>query len=217
MPTSEPPDAEHEDRTIMNEPDDTAADRLTENERRVLGDRVFCVDRIGFSAVPVAEAPSALALGRVNQRNLAVLRSLAMLEEHDDKVTDDGERAELRRLEGKVDLLLELVSELVRERRPGGEPRVARFSAEGVCWTAPEAEFPGALLLTEWFLIASWPVSLKLHVRIDSSDKRDDGYRICGRLEGTNDTVKDWLEKLVFRRHRRAIAQRRVTRSDTPG
>lgn len=200
----------------MKESSEPAPQAVPETERRVLGDRVFCDDRIGFAAAALPEAPSAMALARVNQRNVAVLRSLAMLEEHDDAVSDDGERAELHRLEGKVDLLLELVSELVRERRPGSEPRVVRFSAEGVCWTGSEPEPVDALLLTEWFLVAAWPVSLKLHVRVASCERQADGHRLCGRLEGTNDIVKDWLEKLVFRRHRRAIAQRRITRIPEP-
>ena len=63
--------------------------------------------------------------------------------------------------------------------------------------------------------LPAWPVALRLHAQVTSVRSDGNGFIICARLLGVSDTVKDWLEKLVFRRHRRAIAQQRVTRTVT--
>ncbi len=194
-------------------PDTPASEPLSDGERAVLGQRVSCEDKLGLTWVRVEALPEPSALQRQNRRNESVLRSLTMLEEHDESQAEDAERAELHRLEGKLNLALELLAELVRERSQSSPSVFMRFSAEGLCWHSAEALEPGTLLLTEWFVLPAWPVALKLHARIESRQPQQQGYLLCARLEGQSDSAKDWLEKLVFRRHRRAIAQQRVTRS----
>ncbi len=185
---------------------------LTASQRAVLGDRIYCDDELGLVSIPVDTLPEPNALRRLNYRNESVLRAVTMLEEHDESPAEDAERAELHRLEGKLDLALELLAELVRDREPGAPVVTMRFSGEGLCWSSAERLEPGTLLLTEWFVLPAWPVALKLHARVEASESRDHDYLLCARLEGQSDTVRDWLDKLVFRRHRRAIAQQRVTR-----
>jgi hypothetical protein len=186
---------------------------LAPEERAVLGERVFCEDDIPFAWAATPALPPRGALTRLNGRNESVLRALSMLEEHDESPAEDAERADFRRLEGKLDLAMELLAELVRDRI-GATPSVrVRFSAEGVCWQATRAEAEGTLLFTDWWLLPAWPVALRLHAEVAGNRRSGDGWIVCARLVGQTDTVKDWLEKLVFRRHRRAIAQQRVTRA----
>jgi hypothetical protein len=182
-------------------------------ERNVLGERVFCDDLIGLEWAVCTSPPEARQAARANQRNESVLRALAMLEEHDETRTDDGERAELQRLEGKLDLVLELLAELVRERRPGAAPLPVRFSAEGLCWRTEAPLPPGTLLVTEWLMQPAWPVALRMQVRVIGQEPVADGFLTGARLEGLSDSVGDWLDKLVFRRHRRTVAQSRSARS----
>jgi hypothetical protein len=185
---------------------------LSTAELAVLGERVFCEDELTFTWLPVAAVPQGGALTRQNGRNESVLRALSMLEEHDESPAEDAERADFRRIEGKLDLVMELVAELVRERTGSSRAVRMRFSAEGVCWHAGRAEPAGTLLLTEWWLLPAWPVALRLHAEVTESRPEGNEFVVCARLVGVSDTVKDWLEKLVFRRHRRAIAQQRSTR-----
>jgi hypothetical protein len=189
---------------------------VSDPERAVLGDGLHCDDALGFRWQAQNDVPMATVMARINARNEAVLRSLAMLEEHDESAADDVERAEFHRLEGKVNLVLELLSELVRQQHPGPPQIAMRFSAEGVCWHAPSAFRDGELLLTEWYLLPAWPVALTLYARVAHSRRGPDGHLVCARIEGASDSTRDWLEKLVFRRHRRAIAQQRVTRREDP-
>lgn len=189
---------------------------VSDPERAVLGDGLHCDDALGFRWQAQDELPVASVMARVNARNEAVLRALAMLEEHDESAADDVERAEFHRLEGKVNLVLELLSELVRQQHPGPPQIAMRFSAEGVCWHATSAHREGDVLLTEWYLLPAWPVALTLYARVAHSRRAAGGHLVCARIEGASDSTRDWLEKLVFRRHRRAIAQQRVTRREDP-
>lgn len=186
---------------------------LLPEERAVLGERVFCEDELAFKWAAIETLPPPGAMTRLNGRNEAVLRALTMLEEHDESPAEDAERAEFHRLEGKLNLVMELLSELVRDRSATASPVPMRFSAEGVCWEAQRREVPGTLLVTEWWVMPAWPVALRLHAQVSSIRPDGNGFIVCARLLGVSDTVKDWLEKLVFRRHRRAIAQQRITRT----
>jgi hypothetical protein len=108
-------------------------------ELEVLGDRVYCDDELGLEWTEIEAVPEGPVLLRINARNETVLRALAMLEEHDASQSDAAERAELHRLEGKLDLALELLAEFVRGRTDALAPRRVRFNAGGLCWDWEEA------------------------------------------------------------------------------
>ena len=178
-------------------------------EAEVLGERVFCDDELGLICTPIEHLPDAPVLARINARNEAVLRGLSMLEEHDQTSSDDGERAEFHRLEGKLDLALELIAALVRDRQGAAPVVPVRFNARGLCWESPDPVEAGALVAVECFVLPPWPLPITMHARIVHVDRIGETHRACGRIEGLSDGVREWLAKLVFRRHRRTIAQRR--------
>lgn len=182
---------------------------LSANEIEVIGEHVFCDDEIGFTWQRVEHLPDENSLNRDNARNETVLRALAMLEEHDQTASDVAERAEFHRLEGKLDLALELMAELVRERQAAIPTWPVRFNSRGFCWECPEAPAAGDLLRVECYALPPWPLPLKLYVRIVGVEPRDGNQWVCGRIEGLIGAARDWLSKLVFRRHRRTVALRR--------
>ena len=185
---------------------------LSPAEIDVLGERVFCDDELGLRWEEIEALPNEIALGRINARNETVLRSIAMLEERDETQADDAERAEFHRLEGKVNLVLELLSELVRHGRSPALTLDVRLNARGMCWNTSETVRPGALLQLELYALPAWPVPLTLHARVTDVDQRRRDWRVCARIEGMATGVRDWLDKLVFRRHRRAVALSRSAR-----
>jgi hypothetical protein len=200
---------------------DTAANRsLTEAESQVLGESLYCEDELSLSWALALDLPAPEVLNRQNHRNENVLRALTMLEEHDESQAEDAERADLYRLEGKLNLVLELVAELVRERAGGAEPVQMRFNAAGLCWSTDETFPKDTLLVTQWYLLPSWPVALQLYARVRSCRAAGDLNLVCAELEGVSTGVAEWLEKLVFRRHRRMVALQRTYRhtgAATPG
>lgn len=183
---------------------------LSPAEMEVLGERVFCDDELGLRWQEIESLPGEIALSRINARNETVLRSIAMLEERDETQSDDAERAELHRLEGKLNLVLELLSELVRGGDAAARIYDIRMNARGLCWDVSEPVTPGGLLQLELFALPAWPVPLTLHARITDVDQHRGSWRLCARLEALTPGVRDWLDKLVFRRHRRAVALSRA-------
>ncbi len=198
-------------------PDSPINHTLSDAEQRVLGDSLYCEDELSLSWSLVLDLPGPQVLNRQNHRNESVLRALTMLEEHDESQADDTERADLYRLESKLNLMLELVAELVRERAGGVAPVQMRFNAAGLCWYTDEAFPQGTLLVTHWYLLPSWPVALQLYARVRSCRADGDLNLVCADLEGVSTGVAEWLEKLVFRRHRRAVALQRTYRHAGPG
>lgn len=182
---------------------------LSMTEIEVLGESVFCDDEIGLAWKPVERLPEELALNRISARNETMLRALAMLEEHDQIRSDEGERAELHRLEGKLDLAMEMLAELVSERHASVPTFPVRFNARGLCWECPEELPVGALMSIDCYAHPPWPLPLKLHARIVDVEQRGSKWWICSRIEGLFGGAKEWLGKLVFRRHRRTVALQR--------
>ena len=183
---------------------------LSEAEFDVLGEHVFCDDEIGIDWRVLESMPDEPELARRNVHNEKVLRAMALFEEHDQSPSDDAERAELHRLEGKIDLLLELVTVLVRDQQGGSRVRNARFNTRGLCWDGKRQPPDRALLDVDCYLLAQWPLPLKLCARVvDVVPARDGAHRVCTRIEGLGGPSKDWLGKLVFRRHRRSVALQR--------
>jgi Atypical PilZ domain, cyclic di-GMP receptor len=182
---------------------------LSMSEIEALGESVFCDDEIGLTWKHVERLPDEAVMNRLSTRNETVLRALAMIEEHDQTRSDESERAELHRLEGKLDLALELLAEVVGERHASTPTYPVRFNARGLCWECPEAVPVGALLSMECYVLPPWPLPLKVHVRIQAVEPRGRKWWVCGRIEGLFGGAKEWLGKLVFRRHRRTVALQR--------
>ena len=184
---------------------------LSQAEFDVLGESVFCDDEIGIDWRVVESLPDEAELARRNLHNEKVLRALALFEEHDQSPSDESERAELHRLEGKIDLLLELVTVLVRDQQGGDRVRNARFNTRGLCWDSTRPPPKSSLIDADCYLLAQWPLPLKLTARVvDIAAVRDGAQRVCSRIEGLSGPCRDWLGKLVFRRHRRSVALHRA-------
>lgn len=189
---------------------DAASHAASAAELAVLGEQIHCEDELGLAWSGVEELPIAPVLARVNARNEVVLRTLSLVEEHDETQAEDAERAEIYRLEAKVNLALELLAELVSQRSSPLPPRSLRFNSRGLCWLADTPPEEGALLLIECYVLPAWPVPLKLYARVKSIEAAGSTHRVSAALEGLSEGAAAWLDKLVFRRHRRAIAQRRA-------
>jgi hypothetical protein len=180
-------------------------------ELAVLGERVFCDDELGLGWTAIDDFPDDATITQMNVRNETVLRTLAIVEEHDETQSEDADRAELHRLEAKLDLALELLSELLSMKRGNVARRAVRFNSRGLCWRSAEAPAVGTLLLVECHVLPAWPVPLKLLATVRSTEASGGEHKVCTELEHVSVGVRDWLGKLVFRRHRRAIARSRAS------
>ena len=159
------------------------------------------------------ELPPESRLAALNGANEALVRSCDGLEEPRRKLDDANELGqELQRLDAKLDLVLELLAEWLQA--PTLPPTVqVRFNAVGLCWEAEELPAEGSLLRIELHLCSRIPRPVVLYARVVRVHPSDNGgARAVVEFVGVSEGLADALERMVFRRHRREVAQLRGQR-----
>lgn len=144
---------------------------------------------------------------RLNCANEELLQTLLVLDEPTQDNEDETEGAgneHWRRLEGKLNILLSLVGEMLTadSKLPAANEMqlgVSGLRVEGVTGNAIPTE---QLLKIRLYLDPKFPRPLQLfaHVIAVNDDSMTLGYRAIDA------SVQDLLDKYVFRQHRRAIA-----------
>jgi hypothetical protein len=142
------------------------------------------------------------------ERNLKLLQACAALEEHGqpEKKNDESQyHADIVRLDMKVNLLLDLVSQLLIANQPRPEAMSLRFNTLGAVWQhhgngLPVADSIGVL---EVYLRECIVEPLRMTGQVVSVSA--DG-RVKVKFDPPGEGVEDLIEKLAFRRHRRQIA-----------
>lgn len=136
--------------------------------------------------------------------NLICLQALAALETHDEKdPSATGEHA-AGRLEAKVDLLLQLVGELMRKQQTPLPKTEVTLGAQEVSWDSATPIANGSTGVLTIYLSPRlhWPLTLP--VQITSTQ----GHRVHATLLHLSEDVQTWLERTLFRYHRRALQTR---------
>jgi hypothetical protein len=144
------------------------------------------------------------------ERNVRVLQAFAAIEDHGTADAQDEQSPELQRLDFKVNLLLDLVGQLLVANRPRPSPVAIRFNGLGAVWRGaaplPEAGTQGVV---EIYLRDFLAEPLRMIGRI--TNVSPDG-QIKARFAPAGETIADLIEKLIFRRHRRQVAESRHPR-----
>jgi len=173
-----------------------------------LGWRVISREELEFSNLSTQDA------------NEEVLRFIATLDEfHVDAQDEHGSGAgsELGRIEFKINLLLDMVTRLVVRDTVMPESVPITLGSAGIEWVSATPPQEGELLELSLYLHLKYPRPLKVIgevKQVRSPGGIDRSYLIHLRYETMSDTVQSGLEKLIFRQHRRSIAQlRRGSRS----
>jgi hypothetical protein len=136
--------------------------------------------------------------------NTRVLQALASLE----TLAREGEGEsridpELARLEAKVDLALALVAELVRSSRPFPPTTWVSLGSEGLEWAATGIA-TGSRGVVSVYLSPRLPWPLRLPVEVTAVHPG----RVTARLLHLNEETQHWLDRTVFRHHRRTVQSR---------
>lgn len=169
---------------------------------------LFCEDVLPITWRLLDVPPPEHEIAHANEANELLLRVFAGMEERVPRRDELNEMAqELVRIETKLDLFLDLLSDLLRQTMTLPTPIPVRYSGSVVIWgpvvTPPPVE---ALVAIDLYLSPRIPRSLHLFARMEGlTDKGE--IRAC--FVGMGVDVQEGLEKLVFRHHRRAVAQSR--------
>ncbi|MCG8429182.1 MAG: PilZ domain-containing protein [Chromatiales bacterium] len=146
---------------------------------------------------------------QVNQRNERLLMVLHASEESHKEVLEENpeQMAAIIRLEAKLDLLTDLVTELIRSGQEGANSYPVKLSAVGIEWYCENVELQaGQVVLLSLYLDTRMAQPLTLLAEVLSVTAEAEGMAVLCLFKGVSPPVTDLLEKSVFRCHRRQVA-----------
>ncbi|MHB8346874.1 MAG: PilZ domain-containing protein [Acidiferrobacterales bacterium] len=140
--------------------------------------------------------------------NEELLRVLSVLEEHPPELADDHPvvAQELRRLDSKLDLVLDLVGRVLGYHEPLPSPVAVRLHARDLEWNDVRAPSAGSRIHVALYLCLRIPRPLALSGRVRSVQSFAGGFRIVMDIDDPGEAVAEQLEKIIFVHHRRTVA-----------
>lgn len=171
-------------------------------------------DRVPVAWHPLEPDPGPGAVGRTYEAALTRLNALLSLGETPpppDAIEEGPARAqELVRLEARLNLLLTLVGEILTGQRPPPPSRAVRLAAHWVEWEEPAPPATGDLIAIGLYLNPTVPDAVNLPARVEGLAVGSDGLaRVRAAFWDLPAAVESALEKLIFRSHRRRVAEQR--------
>lgn len=172
-----------------------------------LGDGLIYAARFPLRWQPLAaESPTDAA----RRDNADLLRVLALVEEPLGEGGEERGSAELQTINAKLDVLIGLLGRVLGAQQVMPAEADVRLHATGIEWSDAQPPAAGERILLELYLSPSHPGPLRLAARVTACAARDARTsRVKARFEDQDEPTRAWLEKHIFRHHRRLIAQRR--------
>lgn len=156
--------------------------------------------------------------GDKNERLLrAMLFSQDIHHEHGDE-SGDRLAADLARVEAKLDLLLDMVSGIVRTEQCAAVELVVTLWLGGAVWRTGNDPVPavGDRLWLSLYIDSRLAQPLRLPVRVTRIEAVEQENEVTVAFEDLDEPVLDLLGKLIFRQHRRMIAQQKSGKRSPP-
>lgn len=181
----------------------------------LFGDALAC-EEMRPSAVLPASSDEGRRHGLL-LRAEALMRALAVVEESRADEVDERSPVDqsVRRLEAKVDLLVNLVAGLLQRDQAADPTRLLQWSIRGVAVELPAADaalVPGGAAVFRMQPSDALPESLQLPVQVLAIEPSPAGRRLWLAFDALGPALEDLLERHLFRVHRRAIAGTRRPR-----
>lgn len=117
---------------------------------------------------------------------------------------------EIARLDLKLNLLLDLVGTLVYHNLDIPDTSPVRVSSAGVAWRG-DVPAPGMTIYLELYIQRGLPKPLCCYGEVVSTAEEHAAGTARVRFKGLSGAAHAWLEKLIFRHHRREVAYQRST------
>ncbi|MFZ4792326.1 MAG: PilZ domain-containing protein [Candidatus Competibacteraceae bacterium] len=157
--------------------------------------------------------PDDIELRELDRANLAVLNTLFALDIHAGDHSDDlaaiANASELKRLDFKVSLLLELVGQLFAHQQNTPPEQLLILTVDSLNWPVDVAPALNSLLRLELYCNLSYPRPLILPAQVAEIAPATQGWRIKARFHAPSPALQEALERYIFLQHRHAIANQR--------
>lgn len=154
--------------------------------------------------------PQQIQFARQNATNETILRSVAAMEEYRGVTVQDeqiGVEADIARLDNKLNVLLNMVSELIKQQRDIPESVPALLSVKAIEWWSEKEPVVDENMQLELYINPSYPSPLLLTGKVEMVENLEEGiFHVVVNFTGMNEAVIDQFEKFIFRHHRRGVA-----------
>ena len=153
----------------------------------------------------------------IHDANEKFLRRVSTLEEEPAKVVEnDPELArELMRLESKIDMMLDMVGTVLARHLKLPKATPIRLTAQGISWESPKAPSVKSHVTIALYMLPNYPYPLTLQGVVMSVEKCLGGRRTTVVFDAMSEMAQEWLEKTIFRQHRRKVALSRRAQAST--
>lgn len=165
---------------------------------------------LGFRAI--AAIPDEAELLRLSNENQQILLLDASLEERhpiDPKDDDVVVRHELERLESKLNVVMQMLARLLARENVLPGDRKFRLAADGIEWDNDEPLKVDTLGMVALHINRTLPYPLQLPGKVVGCHANGSKHRVAFVFDGVAPHVIELLEKMIFRHHRRAVADAR--------
>ncbi|MDH5361087.1 MAG: hypothetical protein OEX03_11015 [Gammaproteobacteria bacterium] len=164
-------------------------------------------------SVKLAKASDSLSLGE-QRKNLELLKSYWIF--HETRTDDLKEHPELQihleRIELKLDMQSEMLAMLLHQSIKLPVAQTFSLGAETFISTLNEQYPVGSTMRIELFLMPEYPKPLIFFAKLLAQESLGNGYKSTFELQDMDIVCRDMLEKILFRHHRRQIAQLRQSK-----
>lgn len=191
---------------------------MTETQKQSEGGLAYS-DNISIAWRKVDHELDQKHLAMVNASNEEFLRAVSVIgdaggqKEPQETAASGVVAQEVARLDLKVNLLLDLVGTLIYHQLDIPDTSPVRLSAGGVAWKGDVPE-PGSMVYLELYIQRGLPKPLCCYGEVVSTAEAYAAGTAKVRFTGLTGSAKSWLEKLIFRHHRREVAYKRSTGKD---
>lgn len=174
-------------------------------------------DEVALSWQLLESDPTEIELAHTNESNENLLKVTGSFSDH---VADREEFSELipefARLDQKMNLILEFLGVLLTQHMDVPGERLVNMSPKGISIPLEDGEqspAPAAMVYVCMYIQPEIPKPLKIYGEvvdtIVQSENNGDPPQMTIRFSGVSQVVEEWLEKFIFRHHRRSVAQAR--------
>lgn len=174
-------------------------------------------DNISISWKPVDYEPDDSHLALVNDSNEAFLRTVSAISEFAKDVSEDSPviSQEIARLDLKLNLLLDLVSQLIYQQLEIPEMSQVTVSSNDITWSGENLPGVGATVFVQVYIQRGTPKPLCFYGEVVSSPEDMAQGRTRVSYLGLCGSAKAWLDKIIFRHHRREVAFKKSNKSNS--
>lgn len=141
---------------------------------------------------------------------VALMRALAVIEApiaEADRDTASAAGKAMERLEAKLDLALNMIVQLARQQAELPAPHPVILRADSVDWSDTVVPQAGQLILVSLHLSPKLPQPVLVPASVVNLESMADCTRVRAKFTHLNQEVEEWLERTLFRFHRRSIQQ----------